>query len=147
MKNREKKLLAGMLCLTLMAGLLTGCGGKEESVGGTPEETVSGESSEADEKAAGEAEGQITLTYLETQPTETKTAMVQELLDAFMVENPGIKVEMISTPNDQAAEKMFNLAAANQLPDVIEMNDSWLALLTSSGNIEDLSPYVESWEE
>ena len=73
--------------------------------------------------------------------------MVQELLDAFMVENPGIKVEMISTPNDQAAEKMFNLAAANQLPDVIEMNDSWLALLTSSGNIEDLSPYVESWEE
>ena len=33
MKNREKTLLAGMLCLTLMAGLLTGCGGKEESVG------------------------------------------------------------------------------------------------------------------
>lgn len=87
------------------------------------------------------------ITYMETQPTEEKTALVKGMIDKFMAENPDIEVEFISTPNDQAAEKMFNLAAAGQLPDIIEMNDSWLAPLASAGHLEDMTPYVDAWEE
>lgn len=89
----------------------------------------------------------ITLTMIETQPTEAKTALTKAMLDRFMEENPNIKVELISTPNDQASEKLFNLAAANQLPDIIEMNDSWLAPLASAGKLEDLTPYFDAWDQ
>lgn len=138
MGKNWKRRLSWTLCVVFVLGSVMGCSSGKKT------ESTQPEAAEA-ETSAGEE--QITLTYLETQPTETKTALMKEMIDGFMKENPNIKVEIISTPNDQAAEKLFNLAAANQLPDVIEMNDSWLAPLTSSGNIEDLTPYVENWDE
>ena len=84
----------------------------------------------------------VSLTYLETQPTEEKTKLTKAMLDAFMAANPGISVELISTPNDQAMEKLMTMAAGGSLPDVIELNDSWLAPLASSGNLEPLDSYV-----
>ena len=84
----------------------------------------------------------IALTYLETQPTEEKTKLTKAMLDAFMAANPGVTVELISTPNDQAMEKLMTMAIGGALPDVVELNDSWMAPLASSGNLEPLDSYI-----
>lgn len=125
----KKKLAIALASLTLLSAF-TGCGSKD-----APKEDATAET------------GEITLTIMETQPTESKTALLNEMIEKFEAENEGINVEIISTPNDQAAEKLFNLAAGGQLPDIIELNDSWLAPLASSGNLEDLGPYVDTWDE
>ncbi|MEF9839381.1 MAG: sugar ABC transporter substrate-binding protein [Lachnospiraceae bacterium] len=126
-----KKTLRVALMIVAVLVLVTGCGkSKKNQVETTKDKN-----------------GQTKITYMETQPTEEKTALVNKMIDKFMKENPDIKVELISTPNDQASEKMFNLAAAGELPDIIEMNDSWLAPLAEAGHLEDLSSFIDEWEQ
>lgn len=140
-----KRKIATILSVAMLLSTLFGCGAKE-----TPEDNPAPapaeQTTEETQPTKTDSEGEIVLTMLETQPTEAKTALLNKMLDKFMAENPGVKVELISTPNDQAAEKLFNLAAANQLPDIMEMNDSWLAPLAAAGHIEDMNPYFNEWE-
>ncbi len=139
-----KKLLALFLALALGTSMLAACGGTASSA---PEASAApaGEASSAAPAAESTAGGEaIKLTYLETQPTEDKTKLTQAMLDAFMAANPDITVELISTPNDQAMEKLMTMAAGGSLPDVIELNDTWLAPLASSGNLEALDSYMDA---
>lgn len=139
-----KRIVVLVLAVLMVLAVFTGCG---STPAGPAETGTSGAEGTPGASGGGETGDKIKLSYLETQPTEAKTAMVKEMIDQFMVDNPDITVEFISVPNDQAAQKLFNLAAANQLPDIIELNDSWLASLAAAGHLEDLQPYVDKWDE
>lgn len=138
-----KKKLCSLLIATLLAtSLFTACGGARTDNSATKTD----DTKKTDVTAAGENNA-VTISYLETQPTEAKTALTKKMLDAFMAKYPNIKIEFQSSPNDQARDKLLTLAAGNKLPDVVEINDSWLAPLASSGNLADLNSYIEKWEE
>lgn len=93
------------------------------------------------------AEEKITLTFLETMPAEAKTERAKAMIDAFMAAHPNVTVEFMSVPNDQASQKLITLAAANQLPDIIELNDSWLAPLAGNGKLANLDDYLQDWDQ
>lgn len=137
----NKKICALLAAVVLAAGVLSACG---ESKGRPGDNT--GEAAQTGTAAAGENKA-VTIYYLETQPTEAKTALTKKMLEAFKAQNAGATVEFQSTPNDQAREKLLTLAAGGKLPDIIEINDSWLAPLASSNNLEDLNPHIEKWDE
>lgn len=139
-----KRIVVLVLAVIMVIAVFSGCGGTPVEPKETGTASAGQTAGAADSDQTGE---KIKLSYLETQPTEAKTAMVKEMLDKFMTENPDITVDFISVPNDQAMEKLFNLAAANQLPDIVELNDSWLAPLAAAGHLEDLQPYVDQWGE
>ncbi len=145
MKRTILFILVCVMAITAFAGCAAPAAAPaSESTAAADAATTEADAPKADEASSGE---QIKLTYLETQPTESKTAQVKAMIDKFMEENPNITVEFVSIPNDQATEKLINLAAANQLPDVVEMNDSWLAPLASSGHLEDMQPYFDKWDQ
>lgn len=140
-----KRIVVLVLAVVMIAALFAGCGAPAQQDAAKPDGTAS-ESAAAD-NGGGQAGGKIKISYLETQPAEAKTELTKKMIEGFMAENPDIEVDFISVPNDQAKEKLFNLAAANQLPDVVEMNDSWLASLAAAGHLEDLGSYADQWSE
>ena len=98
--------------------------------------------------AQGQKEPQpVKITFAETNPTEAKTALYEELVAQFEAENPMIDVEFQTIPNTQSKDKLLAMAATGTLPDVFELNDSWLGPLGGGGHLLDLGPYVADWTE
>lgn len=96
--------------------------------------------------AAGEKEQEvISITFVEANPTEAKTLFYKDLVAKFEVEYPMIDVEFQTIPNTQSKDKLLAMAATGTLPDVFELNDSWLGPLGGGGHLLDLEPYVNKW--
>lgn len=76
------------------------------------------------------------------QRTETLKGIVAE----FEKANPGTTVEIISLPWGEAFQKFATMVSAGDIPDVVEMPDTWVSLYAGNDMLADLSPYLESWE-
>lgn len=88
----------------------------------------------------------INLRLGEVISSPERTEFLKELLAEFEAEHPNIKVEVITVPWGQSFQKLLTMVQAGQAPDVVELPARWLALYANAGWLEDLSPYVESWE-
>ncbi|MGR3663020.1 MAG: ABC transporter substrate-binding protein [Paracoccaceae bacterium] len=90
------------------------------------------------------AETKLRLLEVITSPARTET--LQQLVDVYEAENEGVTVEIISLPWGQAFEKLATMVAGGDIPDVVEMPDSWLALYAGSGHLASLDEYIADWE-
>lgn len=72
--------------------------------------------------------------------TETLTGMVE----AFEAANPGVEVEIVSVPWGQAFETVATMIAGGDVPDVIEMPDTWAALYADQ--LMPLDERIAGWE-
>lgn len=121
------KKVAWLLIVTLMVTMLAGCGGTRTSGGNA-------------EKPQGQ---EVKIQFMETLTSPERTEYVKTLIADFESKNPGIKVELISVPWEQAHDKIMTQIATKQLPDVVEMADNWLAEMGAAGALEDLTPYFD----
>lgn len=156
--RKMKKFAALGLALTMIATMLTGCGGSDKSGASN---STSGEASAEDSQAAqgeseenveSEADGeesapaqassgeQVTITY--SLWDEIQSVVYQELIDNFEAQNPDIHVEMQLTPWDQYWTKFDAAAGANQAADVFFMN-VWVPKYAEAGILEPLDSYME----
>ena len=79
-----------------------------------------------------------------TSPERTET--LKSIVGKFEAANPGTKVEIISLPWGEAFQKFATMVSAGELPDVMEMPDTWLSLYANNGLLESLEPYLAKWE-
>ena len=79
-----------------------------------------------------------------TSPERTET--LKSIVGKFEAANPGTKVEIISLPWGEAFQKFATMVSAGELPDVVEMPDTWLSLYANNGLLESLEPYLAKWE-
>jgi len=108
---------------------------------------LTGCSSNAPAASAGASgDKQVTIQFMETLTSPERTEYVKTLIADFESKNPGIKVELISVPWEQAHDKIMTQIATKQLPDVVEMADNWLAEMAAAGALEDLTPYFDKSE-
>lgn len=63
---------------------------------------------------------------------------INGVIDAFEAENPGIKVNWQDIPHAVAEQRTLTAAAANQLPDVINLNTNFLKKLGALGALVDM---------
>lgn len=153
--RKMKKFAALGLAVTMIAALLTGCGGSDKSgaSSSTPSETSGEEAGAAqsgnEESEAGGEESapaqassgeQVTITY--SLWDEIQSVVYQELIDNFEAQNPDIHVEMQLTPWDQYWTKFDAAAGANQAADVFFMN-IWIPKYAEAGILEPLDSYME----
>ncbi|WP_077622422.1 ABC transporter substrate-binding protein [Sediminibacillus massiliensis] len=110
----------------LIIGLLAACNG-EDSASGTSENN----SSDKD----------ITLKFA-WWGEQNRADYTLEVIELFEEENPGITVEPEYASWDDYWRKLAPQAAANQLPDIIQMDLSYIAEYSSNNQIADLTPYV-----
>src|SRR5579863_2267356 len=92
------------------------------------------------------AEGATTLKLVEVITSPERTETLQNIIRTFEAANPDTHVELISLPWGPSFEKFATMVAAGDTPDVVEMPDAWLALYVNIGALENLEPYLKSWE-
>jgi multiple sugar transport system substrate-binding protein len=75
------------------------------------------------------------------QPRHDTTKKVIEL---FEKENPDIKIEYEYSNWDEYWKRLAPMAAANQLPDIIQMDLLYLQSYSNNDLLEDLTPYIHN---
>ena len=83
-----------------------------------------------------------TLKLVEVITSPQRTETLKSIVGQFEAANPGTTVEIISLPWGEAFQKFATMVSAGELPDVIEMPDTWLALYSNNGLLADLNPYL-----
>lgn len=109
--------------------------------------TVTACSSSESENGNGGDENVVTLRMIESLTSPNRTAIIQESINAFMDQNPNIKVELISPPFDQADNKIRTMLNAKQELDVLEVRDLNVAEFVNNGYVEPLNEYAKSWDD
>ncbi|WP_419707624.1 ABC transporter substrate-binding protein [Promicromonospora sp. NFX87] len=95
---------------------------------------------------AGSAQdGTVRLQMVESLTNPARTALVRELLDEFEAENPGVTVDLVSPPTDQADQKLQQMLQSGRGVDVLEVRDSTVGAFSNNGWLYDLSDDVTGW--
>lgn len=95
----------------------------------------------------GTALADTTLKLVEVITSPERTATLKSIVSTFETENPGTKVEIISLPWGEAFQKFATMVSAGEIPDVMEMPDTWLSLYANNGLVENLEPYLKNWDQ
>jgi multiple sugar transport system substrate-binding protein len=95
---------------------------------------------------AASAEAATTLKLVEVITSPERTETLQAIIKTFEAANHDTHVEIISLPWGASFEKFATMVAAGDTPDVVEMPDLWLALYANNGALENLEPYLKTWE-
>ncbi len=66
------------------------------------------------------------------------------MVEKFMRENPGVKVEVQAIPWSAAYDKLLTGIAGMQLPDLAQMGTTWMAPFGAMGVFEELSDYIKN---
>ncbi|CUX48418.1 MULTISPECIES: ABC transporter substrate-binding protein [Agrobacterium tumefaciens complex] len=94
----------------------------------------------------GTALADTTLKLVEVITSPERTETLKGIVSKFETANPGTKVEIISLPWSEAFQKFATMVSAGDVPDVMEMPDTWLSLYANNGMLESLEPYLAKWE-
>jgi len=92
------------------------------------------------------ASADTTLKLVEVITSPERTEVLQSLVDGYEAKNPGVTVEIVSLPWGQAFEKLATMVAGGDIPDVVEMPDTWQALYAGSGQLASLKDHVAGWD-
>lgn len=96
---------------------------------------------------AGTALADTTLKLVEVITSPERTETLKSIVSKFEAANPGTKVEIISLPWGEAFQKFATMVSAGEIPDVMEMPDTWLSLYANNKMLESLEPYLEKWDK
>lgn len=86
------------------------------------------------------------LKLVEVITSPERTEVLKGMVAEFEKQNPGVTVEITSLPWGQAFEKLATMVSGGDIPDVVEMPDTWVALYGGSGQLASLEDHVASWE-
>lgn len=87
----------------------------------------------------GSAQQQVTITYWQYF-FESKVRLVDQLIQQFQTQNPGIRVVHENFPYDTYNQKVASAVPAGQGPDVINLFYGWVPLYVDSGYLQPLPP-------
>lgn len=92
----------------------------------------------------GSAASAETLKLVEVITSPERTEVLKGMVDGYKAANPGVDVEIISVPWGQAFETVATMIAGGDIPDVIEMPDTWQALYADQ--LMPLDDRIAGWE-
>lgn len=137
-----KRCLSIGLATTLAFTMLTGCGSNASTV--TNESAASGTTETTDAKKSGD---EVTITMVESLTSAERTAMLRDIADTYEAENPGVKIEIVSPPLENADAKITQMLMSGNGVDVLEVRDSTISQYASNNWLLDLKPYVDAWDQ
>lgn len=91
--------------------------------------------------------GKVQLNFMETMTSPERTTVLKALIAEYEAANPGVTINLISPPYDQADNKL-TLMLNNQQPlDVIEVRDYTVKQLVNNKKLENLEKRIATWED
>ncbi len=138
-----KKILTGLLILTLVLAAFTGCGGQasepatggDVGTGGNSDSQSSDQSSQADP---------VEITYMTFSAAPDHIEDLEQMISAFEVQNPDIKVNYETYAFDDYFTKLQTLIASKTAPDTFELNYETFVTYASKGALYDMDPLMQA---
>ena len=139
------KRLAGLLLCASMIFAMAGCssgGGGEQTKAPTQEAKKNDKNEETSGAAsAGAADTDIRIAWWGSQARNDGTVAV---LDLYSSKNLGVTFQPEFSDWSGYWSKLATQVAGNSMPDVIQMDRTYLSTYVSKGQLADLTPYIES---
>lgn len=126
MQSKARRLLAGVAGLVAASLALTGCGG------GSPAPTAT------ETGGTGGSAEQITLRFL-WWGNDARNELTQKVIDLYTSKNPNIKIEPQSADFASYWQLLSTQAAGGDAPDIIQMDEKYLAEYGDKGALADLA--------
>lgn len=95
--------------------------------------------------ANGGGGGEVTLQMVESLTNPARTTLLKGILAKFEAANPGIKVNLVSPPTDQADNKIQQMLQAGSGIDVLEVRDNTVGAFSTNGWLYDLASDTKNW--
>ncbi|GAA1992995.1 extracellular solute-binding protein [Kitasatospora viridis] len=83
--------------------------------------------------SSGSASGPVTITYWDTSNATNEAPNYQDVVKKFEAANPGITVNFVNVPFDQAQDKLQTAMGSKGAPDVFRSDVGWTAAFAKSG--------------
>lgn len=132
-----KKALALLLSTAMALSAFTGCGG-----GSSQQPAASGGTDSAAGSSTAASGEKVKLTMLSTTIVEKPEGVVeQEILDAYLAQNPNIEFEMLSCSANDIITKLTAMITANTAPDLFSNFSQYMVGLNDMGALEPLNEY------
>ena len=90
-------------------------------------------------------DGTVTLQMVESLTNPARTELLETLIGEFEEQNPGIEVELVSPPTDQADQKIQQMLQSGEGVDVLEVRDLTVGPFSTNGWLADMAPEFEGW--
>lgn len=95
---------------------------------------------------AAQAQAETDLTLVEVITSPARTEVLNSMLDEYKASHPDVNIEVISLPWGQAFEKLSTMIQSGQIPDVVEMPDTWQGLYAGNNMLVDLESRLKTWD-
>lgn len=92
------------------------------------------------------SDGNVTIQMVESLTSPDRTQLLKKMLTDFENANPGIKVQLVSPPTDQADQKIQQMLQAGSGIDVLEVRDLTVGPFSNNGWLYDMSADLASWK-
>lgn len=89
-----------------------------------------------------EEEEEVTLSIMSCLQTEDEAELESAIADAYMEENPNVKIEFISVANNDLDAQVTTMAASDDLPDAFFMNCAFMSTALDMGIVVDANDYI-----
>lgn len=135
MKRKLATALSGLMVISLLGG----CGSSTSDSSSTGSNTSSTTDSQSTNQTA--SSGNVSLTF-SWWGNQTRNERTQQVLDKYSSEN-GISFDGQFAEWADYWTKLATASAGHSLPDIVQMDYSYLEQYVSNGLLVDLTPYVE----
>ena len=141
----KKRILATSLAAILAATSLAACGSKTEPTETSSADTATTQAAStaapADTSAASGDKISLSLCWWGNQ---TRNDVTKKAVDLYMSKNPNVDIKVEFTDWSGYWDKLSAMAAGGNLPDIIQMDYSYLNQYQKSGQLADLSEFMSS---
>ena len=141
----KKRILATTLAAILAASSLAACGSKTEPTETTKADAATTQAATtaatADTTAAAGGKVSLSLCWWGNQ---TRNDVTKKAVDLYMSKNPNVDIKVEFTDWSGYWDKLSAMAAGGNLPDIIQMDYSYLNQYQKSGQLADLSEFMSS---
>jgi multiple sugar transport system substrate-binding protein len=141
-----KRIIALIMASVLLLAVFSGCAGKQGSsdVQSTTKKETAGQTTQKEPAAKTEAPMKSVELRLWTH-YESHQELIQSIIDEFSEKNPHIKISNEFVPFSDVKKQLSVGLAADQLPDIVVIDNPDMAAFAAMGVFADITEYFKDW--
>ncbi len=136
----KKKLLSVLLCASMAASMLAGCGGNSSETNAEESDNVAettGTEAKADDDQT--ADEDVTIEFWTIDLKATFGDFFNDMIAQYESENPGVTINWTDVPYADIQSKLVTAVAGGTAPDVVNLNTQFALTLAGQGALVDLN--------
>ena len=142
----KKRMISVLLAMVLVLCTLCGCSSNEGNADTSADQTAAGTTTLAggENRSTSDNAGESVTLRLCWWGSQTRNDLTQKAIELYMEKNPNVVIETEFTDWSGYWDKLSAMAAGGNLPDIIQMDYSYLQQYQQSGQLADLSQFIDS---